>query len=190
MKYQGGGLMIEILVTIAIVIIGLWGLLDMQARLQLSEVESYQRTQALLLVDDMAERIATNRINASGYVTTTPLGAPGTTCTASALTDPLDKRDTFEWCQAIQGASERIGTNVGTLVNGRGCIEAVDTGSSTQYMVTIVWQGLTPIATPPTTVSCGSGQYNLPVGSECESQADACRRFVTKMVRLADLTDL
>lgn len=41
---QGGGLMIEVLVTIAIVVIGLWGLMDVQSRLQRSEMESYQRT--------------------------------------------------------------------------------------------------------------------------------------------------
>ena len=46
--------MIEVLVTIAIVIIGLLGLLQLQTQLHKSEVESYQRTQALMLLEDMA----------------------------------------------------------------------------------------------------------------------------------------
>ena len=41
--------MIEVLVTIVICVIGLWGLTEVQARLQMSEMESYQRSQALML---------------------------------------------------------------------------------------------------------------------------------------------
>ena len=188
---QSGGLMIEILVTIAIVVIGLWGLIEVQARLQKSEMESYQRTQALLLLEDMASRIETNRINAADYVTANPQGS-GMACATPAVTDALDLRDEAEWCNALQGAAEQVGggTNVGALVGGRGCVQEIVTDR--QYMVTVVWQGLTPIAAPPPEVSCGAGLYNLPAGSPCADadKADFCRRYVTTMVRIADLTDL
>ena len=48
---QRGALMIEVLVTIVICVIGLWGLTKVQSRLQMSEVESYQRSQALMLME-------------------------------------------------------------------------------------------------------------------------------------------
>jgi type IV pilus assembly protein PilV len=39
----------------------------LQGRLQKSEMESYQRTQALMLANDMANRITTNRADAANY---------------------------------------------------------------------------------------------------------------------------
>ena len=183
-QYQQGALMIEILVTILIVIIGLMGLMQMQQRLQKSEMESYQRTQAVMLVNDMATRIHTNRSNAASYVTTGTnyLGA-GITCPASTAT--VQDVDAAEWCNALQGAAETTGgsTNVGAMIGGRGCVTGAGTG---QYMVTVVWQGLTPISAPPLSVTCGKDLYNdVAPGAECIN--DLCRRYVTTMVRIATL---
>ncbi|MHB1054222.1 MAG: type IV pilus modification protein PilV, partial [Thiobacillus sp.] len=66
---QRGTSLLEVLVTILILAIGLLGLAGLQARLQVSEMESYQRSQALILLDDMASRIAANRPNALSYAT-------------------------------------------------------------------------------------------------------------------------
>jgi hypothetical protein len=46
-------------------LLGLFGLLGLQSRVQVTEMETYQRTQALVLLNDMASRLATNR-NAGG----------------------------------------------------------------------------------------------------------------------------
>ena len=198
LQRQRGALMIEILITIAIIIIGLLGLMQVQTQLHKSEVESYQRTQALILLEDMANRIATNRTAAADYVTgtTTGLESPqgaGITCATPATTAPLDERDEAEWCLALQGAAETIGTSsVGALVGGRGCVEPIGTGGVEEYLVTVVWQGLTPIAAPPAGVACGANLYNAPAGSDCADtvdKADFCRRYVTTIVRIADLTD-
>jgi type IV pilus assembly protein PilV len=184
---QRGALMIEVLITIAIIVFGLWGLLEMQSRLQKSEVESYQRTQALILLNDMASRISTNRSDTLNYVTTglTPayLGT-GITCPAAGTT--LQTQDTREWCLALQGAAEvQAGGNVGAMIGARGCVEEI---TADQYMVTVVWQGLTPISAPPTSVTCGDGLYNVPAGSGCVD--NLCRRHVTSIVRLANLETL
>jgi len=72
---QAGALLIEVLVTIVVVVIGILGLLQLHSRLQKSEMESYQRSQAMMLVNDMASRISTNRYNALEYVTVNPLGS-------------------------------------------------------------------------------------------------------------------
>ncbi len=66
-RSQGGALLIEILITIVIVIIGTLGLMQMQGRLQKSEMEAYQRTQAMILLNDMASRIAANRQSIASY---------------------------------------------------------------------------------------------------------------------------
>jgi type IV pilus assembly protein PilV len=191
MRRESGALMIEILVTIAIVVIGLLGLMQLQTRLQVSEMESYQRTQALMLMEDMANRIATNRANASAYTTdpTVGVGAHTTNC-GSTTTVNLDANDEAEWCLALKGAAEKSGTtNVGALVAGRGCVEAVGTGGIEEYLVTIAWQGLSPVAQPPASIKCGKDLYDLPTGSDCATKGDFCRRYVSTIVRIADLSD-
>ena len=191
---QRGALMIEVLVTIVILAIGLMGLMQMQTRLQKSEMESYQRTQALILVNDMASRISTNRADVDSYDTTglSPayLGAGGnnTPCTSTYAADGLQLGDSGEWCQALLGAAEtQAGSSVGAMLGGRGCVQLIDVS---EYMVTVVWQGLTPISAPPLEVDCAAGLYNLPAGSACAEadNADMCRRYVTTVVRIADLS--
>ncbi|MCC6073755.1 type IV pilus modification protein PilV [Pseudomonas sp. GCM10022188] len=182
---QSGVSLIEVMVTLLILSIGLLGVAGLQSRLQLSEMEAYQRSQALLLLNDMANRIAANRSSAADYVTGTSssLGVGTSSCTTSS-TVRVDI-DQSEWCTALQGAAESIAsggssTQVGAMVGARGCVE--DIGDN-QYMVTVAWQGMGPISAPPASVACGSGQYNS--GSACIN--DLCRRVVTTIVRVADL---
>lgn len=176
-----GVAMLEVLVTLVIVTIGLLGLVGLQSRLQVSEMESYQRSQALLLLNDMAQRIATNRVNAASYVTTTPLGV-GVTCPTTETTT-LEK-DQKTWCQALQGAAEANGgVSVGAMIGGRGCVQAVATN---EYLVTVAWQGLIPLSAPA--VTCGQNEYNGATGSSCNG--DLCRRVVTTVVRIGSLSSL
>jgi type IV pilus assembly protein PilV len=186
---QRGALMIEVLITIVILAIGLTGLLLMQTRLQKSEVEAYSRTQALMLANDMADKIAANRANAANYVigaVDNPASVGGGACPAVPDPSTLQQRDTAEWCSTLKGAAEvQGGTNVGALIGGRGCVYAVDGGQ--EYVVTLVWQGLTPISSP--TIICGKEAPNPFDGSvESGCQNDLCRRSYTTVVRLGDLT--
>lgn len=59
--------MIEVLVTLIILLVGLLGLAGLMVQSQRSEMESYQRVQALILLQDMAGRISANRMAASCY---------------------------------------------------------------------------------------------------------------------------
>ena len=95
---QAGYLMIEVLITMFILAVGLLGVVGLQARAQQAETDSYQRTQALVLLRDMAARINANHEQAfdttvSPYLVPAndPLGyqyrfsstdcaAPATTC--------------------------------------------------------------------------------------------------------------
>lgn len=180
---QRGSSLLEVLVTLVVVVLGLLGLAGLHARLQTSELESYQRSQALLLMRDMASRMSINKPAAATYAAATqPLGA-GMTCPTDVST--LVNRDLATWCAALQGAAETVGpasTRITSLIGGRGCI---DTVNANEYRVTVVWQGLAPIAAPPATITCGANSFNAADGSGCTD--DRCRRYVTTVVRTAPL---
>jgi type IV pilus assembly protein PilV len=177
---QHGMTLIEVMVTVFILSVGLLGMAGLQSRLQQSEMESYQRAQALTLLQDIANRIAVNRNAATNYVTSTAgIGGPGTTCPTTTATQP--QRDAGEWCNALQGAGEISGTSkVGAMIGGRGCVESLGGG---EYLLTVAWQGTVPLAAPPASVACGANSYN----NTTNCAGDICRRVVTTIVRVATL---
>jgi type IV pilus assembly protein PilV len=153
-------------------------------RLQVSELESYQRSQALLLLNDMASRISTNRTAATAgdYTTAATVYGTGQECEPPASGDSAVVRDLKEWNCALLGASTTKNSgadNVGAMIGGRGCLVKIDD----DIMVTVVWQGLTPIAAPPASVTCGANEFN---GGSCVN--DLCRRAVTTIIRIGVLT--
>lgn len=169
--------------TIVILVFGLLGLVGLQSRLQVSEMEAYQRSQALILLEDMANRISTNRNFAASYVTgaDSPLGV-GNTCSYSAAST-RQVQDSCEWNNALQGAAETVGTSkIGAMIGGRGCVESLGSG---EYLVTVAWQGMGPMSAPPASVACGANLYNGATTSACVN--DRCRRVLTTIVRIATL---
>ena len=176
--------LVEVLVTIVILAVGLLGLAGLQVRLQSSELESYQRTQALILLEDMANRLSANRANAATYVTATanPLGVGDSQPTACSGTG--HSYDACQWSNALKGAAEQssVSTNIGAMLGARGCIE--DLGTGDQFMITVVWQGMTPISAPFS--NCGVGLYDGATGAKCIN--DLCRRTMSTIVRIANLS--
>lgn len=170
--------LIEILVTIVILMVGLLGLAGLQGRALTSQMESYQRSQALILLQDMSERISANRSNAAAYVTTTPLGT-GNSGYVSACSGSVSAIDLCEWHKALLGSAEvQSGGNVGAMIGARGCIYqsvAPAVGVAAQYTVAVVWQGLIETLAP--TVACGQNAYG----------GETLRRAVTQTVSIADL---
>ena len=167
-----GTTLLEVLVTIVIMASGLLGLAALQVTLVLAEAESYQRAQAILLVNDMVERITTNRREAVNYVSTSFYGvtnlsplAPPSPCLASTPTQVT--RDLCDWSRSLQGAAETVAsgpTPVGGLQDGRGCVETVQAEDASAgvcvpgvYRVTVAWQGANRTTEPA--VACGSGLY-------------------------------
>lgn len=182
MPRECGTSLIEVLITILILSFGLLGLAGLQSRLQVSDMEAYQRSQALVLLDDMASRIASNRALAATYVTglANPLGV-GAACPTDVAT--RQAIDALQWCNALQGAAEvTAGNKAGAMLGARGCVEALP---NNEYLVTIAWQGLTPLSAPPDSVACGAGAYDGGAGSSCTN--DLCRRVMTTLVRIGTL---
>lgn len=185
---QGGTAMIEVLVTLLILLIGLLGLAGLQMQAQRSEMESYQRVQALVLLQDMVGRLNANRKVASCYAVTTDttngtpfLGTSSTmgtpACTAGTVEqNAMAVQDMQDWQNLLLGAAETAGgNNVGAMIGARGCVSYDATADL--YMVTVAWQGLGKTSAPPVGQNCGKNLY----GDEAQ------RRAVSLTVRIANL---
>jgi type IV pilus assembly protein PilV len=183
---ERGFTLLEVLITIVILAFGLLGLVGLQTRMQLTEAEAFQRTQATLLVADMAARVNANRTVVSQYgadAGTVTLGTGVDDTTNCAVTTAGPARDMCEWSQALKGASEtKSANNVGAMIGARGCIErlqAADTPTCTPaiYRVTVAWQGLQP--TVASSLTCGVNSYGA---------NDALRRVVPVEVVMPQLS--
>ena len=173
---QHGALLIEALVAILISAFGLLGFAAMQARSIAAEFESYQRSQALVLIEGMASRLNANRANAGAYVSAGLIGA-GALNSCGVLTGAA--LDVCEWANLLRGSAERrSGNSVGSMFNARGCITRM-ANSTDLYVIAIAWQGV--VATGPPASTCGAGDAAFPT--------PALRRVVTSVVCVAALTD-
>lgn len=169
-----GTTMLEILITIVILAFGLLGLAGLQGKITMAEMESYQRGQAILLMNDMVDRINANRIDADNYWSATKVwGTDDTTSNGSCLGLATERqRDLCEWSQALQGVAETTvsggqTSKVGAMVGARGCIKRVTqpnpaTGVCTPgvYRVEVAWQGLHLTAAPPVNLTCAATKYD------------------------------
>lgn len=165
---SNGFSLIEVLVTIVILLVGLLGLAGLQGRALTSQMESFQRSQALILLKDISGRIDTNRKNAAAYITAAPLGTGGTypvSCNASGVCATPAEEDLFAWHKALQGAAEtQGGSNVGAMIGARGCvyqIAAPASGVATAYSIVVAWQGLSNTAAPDVSTATSAGQCGL-----------------------------
>jgi type IV pilus assembly protein PilV len=185
-----GFTLIEVLVSLIVLLLGLLGVVSLQAKAHHAQMESYQRAQALVLLEDISDRMNTNRKDAylKRYAGATAGGS-------NTITDCTGKTghelDLCQWGNLLNGAAEARGTtNIGAMVGARGCID-YDVGGGTElkdsagntlsgtgiYTISVVWQGMTPTVAPPTTLACGKDQY----GNE------ALRRVASTTIRLAAL---
>lgn len=183
---ERGSTLVEVLVTFMVLAIGLMGMAGLLLQLQSAELESYQRSQAIMILKDMENRVSLNYLNVPAYAAITkdaasPVGVDIGDC-GGMPNGTQAERDMRDWCYALQGAGETTaGTNVGAMIGGRGCVEAL--GAANTYMITVAWQGVTPTVPPPASVTCGANLYDN--GTNCV--ADLCRRTVTTVVRVAAL---
>ena len=197
MKVHSGFSMIEVLVALMLVVLGLLGLAGMQVRMQQAEFESYQRAQALVLMQDMVDRIQLSRVTAACFrYTTTVVGTPylgvsasyTPACAVSSANDNTQAVNSMtDWSNLLTGAAEtKGGTSVGAMVGARGCVnynaasELLDPTAAAIpgtgiYTVAVAWQGTTETIAP--TVNCANGLFG----------PEARRRVVSTQFRLAFL---
>jgi type IV pilus assembly protein PilV len=161
--------LIEVLISVVLLAIGLLGLAALQSRAAMASIEAYQRTQALLLARDIAERIVANKPEAIRYLGDDYGAGVVAVCPATPRVD----RDLCDWANALRGASEQhAGQPAGTLTGGRGCIRL---DAPDRIRIVVTWQGLQPTTAPAT--DCSRGRY----------ANDAARRAVVLPLPIASL---
>ena len=107
-QQQGVGLL-EIVISIAVLSIGLLGVAHMQAIGAISVENSYQRSQATVLAYDIADRIRANPESAARYLTSALPAAkarPVSTCktTTGCSAAQMAQHDLYEWNTALRAA--------------------------------------------------------------------------------------
>ncbi len=186
---QQGISLIEVLVAMLITVIGSLGMIALQVRAQQAQLDAHQRSQALLLAEDMINRLESNPAAAAErtcYVTETGSGygvsfyGTGNTnalnCGSGGAANAQAQADVQAWDGLLKGQTETLnGGNVGGLLDARGCIttdEIVVVGATTEtlFTVTVAWQGQADLAPP--LVTCAAGLYN-------SDGADTRRRAVS-----------
>lgn len=154
---QQGGLMIEVLITIVVAALGLLGIATLQTKMQLAEMESYQRAHATLLVRHIADRINANHKNGLEYVTGEPVGTDKGVRDCTGETGAA--RDLCEWSNLLAGAAEsHAGQQRGAMIGARGCVTNTEPIMPRRFTVAVVWQGLTPTVAPGST-DCAAASY-------------------------------
>ncbi|MCY0854930.1 type IV pilus modification protein PilV [Cupriavidus sp. D39] len=186
-RSQAGFGLIEALVTLIVLLVGLLGPVGLLLASQRAEIESYQRAQALILLQDMVERINANRSAAGCYAVTTDtvnglpyLGTGAAAALPCALGTvqayTLANSDLAAWSNLLAGAAESSSAgNSGAMIGARGCV-SFDAASGI-YLVSVAWQGKGKTAAPTAGLGCGKGLY----GDE------ALRRVVSTTLQIANL---
>lgn len=159
-----GFTLLEVLITLIILAVGMLGLANLQSKIQVTQIESYQRAQAVLLLQDMVNRINANRAQAASYVTASAIGTGDSSPTNCALAATA-AQDLCEWSNALKGSSEKKGAaNTGSMIDGRGCVTQIQASNPTPgvctpgiYRISVAWQGLNATVSPPLT--CAQGSY-------------------------------
>jgi type IV pilus assembly protein PilV len=179
-----GFTLIEVLVALVIVLVGVLGAAGLTVKTVQQEAESYQRVQALALLQEMVDRISANRQVAacyanggSGWVLGSGASATLLCSSGTSAQQAQAIADLTQWDSHLKGTAEQGGSiNVGAVIGARGCISLISATDQT-YRITVAWQGLAPTVAPVS--SCGQGSY----GSN-----DALRRTVNAVIRIGNLT--
>jgi type IV pilus assembly protein PilV len=197
-RRQGGFSMMEVLVTMIILLVALLGIAALQAKAQIAELEAHQRSQALILLSDIMDRmnanretvhcfaITTNTVSGTPYIGATGPGHVGTpTCTASTSEYNTLAVSTINALNGVlQGNTERVGLqNVGGMIGARACISYDETTAlpgtpdTGLYTIVVTWQGMDELVEPAAGMECAVDMY----GSEAQ------RRAVSAQMRIAKL---
>lgn len=194
----GGYSLIEVMITMFIIAVGLLGLAGLQARALTGEIEAASRGQALLLANDMADRMAANlsavkipagaatydqlssgvpTVFGTDYTNTCITGNPASltdqaTCCRAKTTQP--EIDVCEWDLALKGIAESSGsaTKIGAMTGARGCVFLQ---AANVYEIDVVWQGRDGTGAVASDLTCGS------------TAITTRRRGVSRRLRVSDL---
>jgi type IV pilus assembly protein PilV len=158
---QTGISLLEVMITIVIIAFGLLGLAGLQMKTRSIEMESYQRAQAMVILNGMASQFQMNRNNAANYVSAGLIGEGIEDCSGKIGADYA----LCQWGNALSGVAEESGgTSLGAMIGAKACVVEIsppDTSAGAcapgVYELTVTWQGLFKTAAPNN--ACAQGSY-------------------------------
>ena len=189
-RSSGGSALLEVLITIVILAFGLLGVAGLQARIFVMEFESYQRAQAVTILNDIADRVASNRDAKEAYIAASPLGGSGALADCSGMTDTA--RDACELGNLLKGSGERQGNSgVGAMNAAQACISRFEATATKAFnrcqigvQIDVVWRGRSPTIVPA--APCGKTGAAAGLAGPY-GDTDAYRRAVSTRVGTGDV---
>jgi type IV pilus assembly protein PilV len=167
-----GFTMIEVLIALVVLAFGMLALARAMAAASLDELESYQRSQAMVIAQEMVERINANRKEALLYVGDYQVPSVAADC---ALEVTILARDQCEFRNRLMGADTLDNKRaMGAPMAARACITETAPGSNA-YLVAIAWQGMKSTAAPDS--ACGENAFDR----------EENRRVFSTVLRIATL---
>lgn len=118
-----GFTLVELMVALLVLAIGLLGLAGLQAKSLSNNHGAYLRTQAVLLAEDMADRMRANASAAGLTAYLRMMEREDVTCPCTST--QLAKKDLFQWHAAVTA-----------LPGGDGTV----TGAAPVYTITVTWK--------------------------------------------------
>lgn len=165
-RAQAGFSLLEVLITMVILAVGLLGLAGLQARAINAETESFSRGQAMMLANELVDRMSANLaevktsttantgynqqdgssvkvVFGTGYnndcitVANTTSVLQAQCCAGKAS---MAARDLCEWDLALKGVGEASsgGGKIGGMAGARACVFQT---APREFEVDVVWQG-------------------------------------------------
>ena len=169
---QTGLGLVEVMVALFVLAVGLLGMAALQIKAQQAEMESYQRIQALILLEDISNRVSANKVFRAEYDLDSYLGV-GATVSLSGKNASV-AGDLAAWDSLLKGAAEVLdGNQIGAMVGARGCIEVSD--DANEIIVSVAWQGFVETLAPADL--CAQNLYGN----------DGLRRVVSRTLNFAVL---
>lgn len=164
---QSGMTLLEVLIAMVVMAFAVLGLAGLQAQTQMASIEAYQRAQAVMLNQDLKDRVQLDRANAPAYVTgiANPLGTGDDQPLVCNGINDMTQRNLCEWSTALKGAAVLEGERtVGGMIDARGCVEQLQAANPDPavcqpaiYRITTVWQGLSESEAP--FLGCAAQRY-------------------------------
>lgn len=196
--------LLEVLITMFVIAIGLLGLVGLQARALTAEIEAAARGQALMLVNEMADRMEANLAqvkNPSGNATYDQKSGStkvvfGTSYTNACVTNnasnlsnqalcckttaqggtknSVAESDICEWDLALKGIGETTG-GAAKVGAMAGARGCVFLQATSVYQIDVVWQGRDNTGAVASDLTCG------------DTAITTRRRGVSRRIWVADL---
>ncbi|MDF2446180.1 MAG: pilus assembly protein [Moraxellaceae bacterium] len=158
---QAGFGLIEVLAAVLVLAVGVVGFGALQLRAVQTSGDSYYRTQAMSIAQDLAERARSNSSQMAGYLTatnwpTTAVGTPPTACmTGNCLPDAMMNFDT----QSVRYSAQTLLPQ--GLVRMETCQDPTP-GGTPLSCIYVAWDGLLPTAGASGQCVDANGLYKAP----------------------------